>query len=945
MKANAAPQKSDHAKPAPKAPARVVAPVQRLQRAVGNLGFQQLVQMKLRVGAADDPLEREADRVAEQVTGKSSCGGCSSGAPCADCSSSPREIARSAEPHAPAARAVPSSVLASLGGGSPLDAGTRAAMQQHFGVDFGSVRLHTNDADAARAHSLGARAFTFGSDVVFGRGEYRPGTSEGRRLLAHELTHVVQQDGAARVVQRQPQPNQSLPPDASASANAEPNQCIAKPDDLMCKGPEKKKAPDPGGNTVEFEGVTLSTDHAFVRYQLEAYVGAKGDAETGYFRNRFVLFTMSASPAYGKALPAGEWERRREVLTVIDAELAALRGDNQTFLGEFEQLGLYTVREILGASEERVRAAATEYGITEEQVSVIRETGRERGKIWERVDTTVHHMGDSPTTRDLGAAATALVAKLDEIAALRAEQEKYVQHVSTRCGLRGMEICDYDRITDTAAHAAAAKRISDAERQYEILRAAKERDHPILAAFNDKRQELRTLGGGPSDRAAETMSSVIAARLKNIDKVWEGLGDGDVKVWKLPSIVRIASSKMHIEPGSMQARVIADKIKEVESDEFWSNLGISVLAIGLGLLAAIPTGGSSLVAGVAVAGAVGGAALSTYVAYEHYQEYELAAAQAGTDFDRARAISQEDPSLFWLALDIAGAILDVGAAIAAFRALGPAARAAAELKAAGEVADDATIAALREQGNAFKPGLGDKLADDAMYARKLHESGTLKAAGKAAEELPEGVLAARTVGAGHELKGVRGGKAVICSWPCDFLANRYKHEIDANPGWKARLEKLESDMAAAEAAGKHADIDKAFDDIANLEVEMRGEHRQRLGYDPDNKRFRTHEADAAESIENQIGAPLTRLDSKVHPTKTGDWLDPAGRTWDAVGPVPPTYFNLQSFTAQIDGHMLKQGLDFVWVDLKGLSSAQRRDVLTHINAMPRRAKPVLKIGT
>jgi hypothetical protein len=66
-------------------------------------------------------------------------------------------------------------------------------MEPRLGHDFGAVRVHADEQAAALAESLGARAFTVGSAVVVGQGRYAPGTGEGQRLLAHELTHVVQQ--------------------------------------------------------------------------------------------------------------------------------------------------------------------------------------------------------------------------------------------------------------------------------------------------------------------------------------------------------------------------------------------------------------------------------------------------------------------------------------------------------------------------------------------------------------------------------------------------------------------------------------------------------------------------------------------------------------------------------------------------------------------------------
>ena len=91
------------------------------------------------------------------------------------------------------------------GSGRPLDPGTRTFMEPHFGHDFSQVRVHTGPEAEQAAASIHARAFTLGRDIVFGAREYDPGSTTGRRLLAHELTHVVQQgEGFQAGIQRAP---------------------------------------------------------------------------------------------------------------------------------------------------------------------------------------------------------------------------------------------------------------------------------------------------------------------------------------------------------------------------------------------------------------------------------------------------------------------------------------------------------------------------------------------------------------------------------------------------------------------------------------------------------------------------------------------------------------------------------------------------------------------
>lgn len=84
------------------------------------------------------------------------------------------------------------------GQGSPLDPSTRMRMESAFGADFGGVRVHTGTEAAGLSRDLGAKAFTHGNDIYFNEGKYSPGTREGEHLLAHELTHTVQQGASVR---------------------------------------------------------------------------------------------------------------------------------------------------------------------------------------------------------------------------------------------------------------------------------------------------------------------------------------------------------------------------------------------------------------------------------------------------------------------------------------------------------------------------------------------------------------------------------------------------------------------------------------------------------------------------------------------------------------------------------------------------------------------------
>jgi hypothetical protein len=113
------------------------------------------------------------------------------GGECAECRQ--KRLQRKAVGHANPETAPPIVHEVLRSPGRPLDTETRAFMEPRFGHDFSQVRVHTDAKAAQSAQAVNALAYTVGRNVVFGAGQYAPGTSEGWRLLAHELTHVVQQ--------------------------------------------------------------------------------------------------------------------------------------------------------------------------------------------------------------------------------------------------------------------------------------------------------------------------------------------------------------------------------------------------------------------------------------------------------------------------------------------------------------------------------------------------------------------------------------------------------------------------------------------------------------------------------------------------------------------------------------------------------------------------------
>ena len=170
-----------------------------LKSTVAGLGM--LAQARMEVGRVDDPAEVEADAMAldflrwQQSSGQQSAPAhehISSGQTSRSSSNGTMETGGFA-----VGDSIESDISRETGRGSGLDGSTRGQFEGFFGVDLGGVRLHADSKAAELSRSLGAEAFTVGNDVFFGEGRFTPGSSSGMGLLAHELTHVVQQGGSS----------------------------------------------------------------------------------------------------------------------------------------------------------------------------------------------------------------------------------------------------------------------------------------------------------------------------------------------------------------------------------------------------------------------------------------------------------------------------------------------------------------------------------------------------------------------------------------------------------------------------------------------------------------------------------------------------------------------------------------------------------------------------
>jgi Domain of unknown function (DUF4157) len=218
-------------------------------------GLPLFLQPKLAISQPGDPYEQEADRVADQVmrmsvpTVQRQCAACEE--------EEAVMVSRKAE--GTVAGEAPRSVHSTLrSAGQPLSASARAFFEPRFGQDLSHVRVHTDQEAQQSARAVNALAYTVGSHVVFGAERYAPATTDGQRLLAHELAHVVQQSHAGLALQRQ---------DAGGTAS-EPFLVKLPPDGIHLKVLPSLSADNfPGDRAMNEDIVTIKNTGGAATYR------------------------------------------------------------------------------------------------------------------------------------------------------------------------------------------------------------------------------------------------------------------------------------------------------------------------------------------------------------------------------------------------------------------------------------------------------------------------------------------------------------------------------------------------------------------------------------------------------------------------------------------------------------------------------------------------------
>jgi hypothetical protein len=603
---------------------------------------------------------------------------------------------------------------AERGRGSPLPDPVRTDMEQQLGADLSAVRVHTGPAADTLSRAVTAQAFTTGTDVFFRAGRYHPTSPAGRELLAHELTHVVQPDnpGAAARVSHEDDPAELQ---ARAIARGVAQSSAAPPSDEPEAAPVREAAGAPAvGRAVvardpwHNEGTAGTGRSGPIGYIRVGRDQISSDPQTATQQLRDIAVRDGIERAHYVITHLRlEWSHQRSaeqptywaLIAALDTEV---KGWDQ-FEDKFKEAARRKTEEMLTFSEQRVRAEVDRYGLTDKR-------GSGGG----------FSMARNHATADMASAARQLA---DEVTKLEGEVTRY----ETR------RLAAERRGLGVTAHPQRVQ-VHQAERRYLAMRHEKEALFPALSSFaayqsrtpdelRAVRRKLEAVGRGVDDENAVGMVAGDSfKKLENIAKVRAALADKSLNVWAADNVVSLTKKELGIAKGSLRDRIIDQQVADDASSRALRNMLIGAVAVALALFAAPLAAGGLLVAGATATAA--GVALSAGLAIEHVQEYQLADAANATDYDKANVISTQEPSLFWLALDIVGVLADLGGAVQvakaaapAFKSLAPRARAAVS---AGDDGAKAALDALEQAAAKEVPGspeLGRTLRESAEQER------------------------------------------------------------------------------------------------------------------------------------------------------------------------------------------------------------------------------------
>lgn len=373
---------------------------------------ERLLQTKLMISEPGDAYEQEADRVAGQVmrmsptdVSKRQSGNMTP--PLVQRRATATDSATGLAEPPPAVR----EVLNSLG--QPLSTATRAYFEPRFGQDFSGVHVHTDGKVAESAEAVSSLAYTVGNDVVFGTGQYAPGTVAGRRMLAHELAHSIQQSTMLKQEQVSQMESNSLSVDQRVKGNADQaavnlmtGQRILAPASNHCGGPLLQRQVHGTPSPISVHSPVFEE---FVTQASTAQAGLEGrPLDAAEIRLARSVFGASIDYSRVRLIPTGILEYRTvanfirvpEKFTIADEYMAQTLIHELTHVWQYQHGGtsyisISLAAQIAGTLRTGSRNAAYDYQITP-GASFFKFTPEQQGLIVENYFAMLRDQNASP---------------------------------------------------------------------------------------------------------------------------------------------------------------------------------------------------------------------------------------------------------------------------------------------------------------------------------------------------------------------------------------------------------------------------------------------------------------------------------------------------------------------------------------------------------------------
>jgi hypothetical protein len=465
---------------------------------------------------------------------------------------------------------------------------------------------------------------------------------------------------------------------------------------------QRDPAPVAGtSSSLLFDGVRFTNEDAQLDEMLRGYMTEKSFKETESLVYRFDMASQGHKPTPG--LPTATV---KEIASKANAAFKRLRELSVTLVDAFSKELMSTVGGMLDKSTDQIRTEATKYGISIDGPRPIDLSG---------FGINIPGITTNEKAEDMVKSAKILL----DVTKRRKEIHNLYSLGTSMPPPAPLEIdFEYNRVL--AEHVPK---------------------HPILSYYLRNLEKLTELANQKDPR--EMLRKEMDEKLTNIAVVRGEMESKKDNLWLEPRLNSSTRKRLNMLPGTFENAVVNEQVKFIQEDRAFTENLKHAIGIGLTILAFVPGAQLLALAGGVVMGGVG--------VVSAYQDYMWEEAASGTSFDRALVISQSDPSLIGLAVNIAigmgQGIVEAKAiemAIGSFKVLAPILRQAVAMRRIAAVERtpkavslaDSAVEDLRIRGNKEQPGLGERLGSEVNENRVLEHEGPLKPSGDPDAEPP-----------------------------------------------------------------------------------------------------------------------------------------------------------------------------------------------------------------